>query len=58
MSDNEMNCNARIGARIELNENSAWAEKLSVTQEQRRGPGALRCHRYVMGSDYQKEKLC
>jgi hypothetical protein len=26
---------------LELNENTAWAEKLSVTQEQRRGPGAF-----------------
>jgi hypothetical protein len=41
MSDNEMNCNTRTGARIELNENSAWAEKLSVTQEQWLGPGAF-----------------
>jgi len=30
MSDNEMNCNTRTVARIEWNENSAWAQKLSV----------------------------
>ena len=36
-----MNGNARTEARIELDESSAWAEKLSVTEEQRRGPGAF-----------------
>jgi hypothetical protein len=41
MSDNKMNRNAQTGVRIELNASSAWAEKLSVTQEQRRGPGAF-----------------
>ena len=41
MSDNEMNCNTRTGARIELSKNSAWAEKLSVTQEQWLEPGAF-----------------
>ena len=41
MSDDKMNCNARTGVRIELNASSAWAEKLSVIQEQRRGPGAF-----------------
>jgi len=38
MSDNEMNCDTRTGARIELSKNSAWAESLSVTQEQWLGP--------------------
>ena len=41
MSDNQMNCNTRTVARIELNENSAWAQKLSITHEQRLGPGAF-----------------
>jgi hypothetical protein len=38
MNDNEMNRNARTGARIE---SGAWAEMLSVTPEQRRGPDAF-----------------
>jgi hypothetical protein len=41
MSDNEMNCNTRTRARIGLSKDSAWAEKLSVTQEQWLGPGAV-----------------
>ena len=41
MSDNEMNCNTRTGARIESSKDSAWAQELSVTQEQWLGPGAF-----------------
>jgi hypothetical protein len=41
MAEYEMNCNARIAARIQLNESSSCAEKSSVTEEQRRGAGAF-----------------